>query len=278
MNSRNFALTFCLLLAPFITPAVSGQAARTWVSGVGSDANPCSRTVPCRTFAGAIAKTAAGGEIDVLDPGSYGTVTITKAITIDGGSNFAGILVPSFATGIEINTGALDRVTLRNLSVNGQGAGNNIGIRCFHCFLLRVENCTISSLAKGIQVDFWFQLPFDGGITADHVRVADSQYGFVAANPLVVTNSSSVDNTFGFYASGPPAKLTISHSVASGNSVGVRAEQQAVVALSDVAVVGNFEGLQYTTGATGGQIVSFGDNAIFDNVGSQPPTTTVSKQ
>src|SRR5438477_3797204 len=45
------------------------QATRTWVSGVGDDVNPCSRTAPCKTFAGAISKTAGGGEIDVLDPG-----------------------------------------------------------------------------------------------------------------------------------------------------------------------------------------------------------------
>src|SRR5882672_8393711 len=72
-----------------------GQATRTWVSGVGDDVNPCSRTAPCKTFAGAISKTAEGGEIDVLDPGGYGAVTITKAMTIDGGhgSGWASILV-----------------------------------------------------------------------------------------------------------------------------------------------------------------------------------------
>src|SRR5260221_13453148 len=64
---------------------MSAQASRTWVSGVGDDANPCSRTAPCKTFAGAISKTAAGGEIDALDPGGFGAVTITKAITLDGG-------------------------------------------------------------------------------------------------------------------------------------------------------------------------------------------------
>src|SRR5919106_243394 len=68
------------------------QATRTWVSGVGDDANPCSRTAPCKTFAGAISKTAAGGFISVLDPGGYGNVTITKSITIDGEAAHAGIL------------------------------------------------------------------------------------------------------------------------------------------------------------------------------------------
>ena len=73
------AAVFCALL--FAAPA-NAQATRTWISGVGDDANPCSRTAPCKTFAGAISKTAAGGEIDCLDPGGFGTVTITKSITI----------------------------------------------------------------------------------------------------------------------------------------------------------------------------------------------------
>src|SRR5262245_48964588 len=66
------------------TSAAYAQATRTWVSGVGDDVNPCSRTAPCKTFAGAISKTAAGGEISVLDPGGFGGVTITKSITING--------------------------------------------------------------------------------------------------------------------------------------------------------------------------------------------------
>src|SRR6266403_3307663 len=79
------------LLAGAIT--VNAQATRTWVSGVGDDANPCSRTAPCKTFAGAISKTAEGGEISVLDPGGFGTVTITKAITLEGTGSFGSILV-----------------------------------------------------------------------------------------------------------------------------------------------------------------------------------------
>src|ERR1700751_4855879 len=88
--------TICLAAAP-----ANAQASRTWVSGVGDDANPCSRTAPCKTFAGAISKTANGGEIDVLDPGGFGAVTITKNITIDGGPFMAGVLVSS-ANGINI--------------------------------------------------------------------------------------------------------------------------------------------------------------------------------
>jgi hypothetical protein len=73
--------------------AAQAQATRTWVSGVGDDANPCSRTAPCKTFAGAISKTAAKGEINVIDPGGFGGVTITKSLTISAVGNTAGVLV-----------------------------------------------------------------------------------------------------------------------------------------------------------------------------------------
>src|SRR6266481_5196884 len=93
----------------------SGQASRTWVSGVGDDANPCSRTAPCKTFAGAISKTAASGEINCLDPGGFGAVTITKALTIDCHATLGGILA-SNVTAILINdvsaTATTDTITI----------------------------------------------------------------------------------------------------------------------------------------------------------------------
>src|SRR3954451_11219280 len=91
-----------------VTP-VQAQATRTWVSGVGDDVNPCSRTAPCKTFAGSISKTAAGGEIDCLDPGGFGAVTITKAITIDCSGTFGSILA-SGTNGIIVNAGVNDVV------------------------------------------------------------------------------------------------------------------------------------------------------------------------
>src|SRR6266851_4386999 len=89
----------CFMLA--LASATHAQATRTWVSGVGDDVNPCSRTAPCKTFAGAITKTAPGGEISVMDSGAFGTVTINQAVTINGDGNFAGILV-SGGTGINV--------------------------------------------------------------------------------------------------------------------------------------------------------------------------------
>src|SRR5213082_2516096 len=108
---------------------MNAQASRTWVSGVGDDANPCSRTAPCKTFAGAISKTAAGGEIDALDPAGYGAVTITKGITIDGGGGQVASVLVSGTNGIVVQANAqTDVVILRNLRINGIGSGLN-GIR-----------------------------------------------------------------------------------------------------------------------------------------------------
>src|SRR5437773_9202420 len=108
------------LLAICLWPSsAQAQATRTWVSGVGDDANPCSRTAPCKTFAGAISKTAAGGEIDALDPAGYGTVTITKGITIDGGGGQVASVLASGTNGISVQAGPTDVVTLRNLRING---------------------------------------------------------------------------------------------------------------------------------------------------------------
>lgn len=118
------------------------QATRTWVSGVGDDANPCSRTAPCKTFAGAISKTAAGGEISVLDPGGYGAVTITKSITINNmNSGEAGILA-SGTNGVIINAAATDRVTLHGLSIIGAGTGID-GVRVLAAGEVVIEDCLI---------------------------------------------------------------------------------------------------------------------------------------
>src|SRR5436305_7324683 len=118
---------------------MNAQASRTWVSGVGDDANPCSRTAPCKTFAGAISKTAAGGEIDALEPAGFGAVTITKAITIDGGGGQVASVLVSGTNGIVVQAGPSDTVTLENLRIQGIGTGLN-GIRFLSGLRLNVLN------------------------------------------------------------------------------------------------------------------------------------------
>jgi len=117
------------------------QATRTWVSGVGDDANPCSRTAPCKTFAGAISKTADCGEISVLDPGGFGAVTITKSITIDGTGTLAGILAAG-TTGIIVNALATDVITIMGLSINGACTGIR-GMNILQAKTVNIEDCVI---------------------------------------------------------------------------------------------------------------------------------------
>src|SRR3979411_1924853 len=103
------------------TAAANAQATRTWVSGVGDDANPCSRTAPCKTFAGAISKTAVDGEINAIDPGGFGAVTITKAITMDGGTTGQAGILAAGTNGIIVNisaTSGSNVVELRSISLN----------------------------------------------------------------------------------------------------------------------------------------------------------------
>src|SRR2546423_7455269 len=158
-SSKIVRFLSCTFLAGAFATVAHGQATRTWVSGVGDDVNPCSRTAPCKTFAGAISKTAEGGEIDPLDPGGYGAVTITKAMTIDGGTGagWASILATGTANAINVNIVTGDHVDdavviLRNLTINGtlqaptaRGVLSN-GINYIKAGQLTVENCVFELL------------------------------------------------------------------------------------------------------------------------------------
>src|SRR5437764_7360837 len=125
ISSKILRFLATIVLTAGFAPAANAQATRTWVSGVGDDANPCSRTAPCKTFAGAISKTASGGEINVLDPGGFGAVTITKPITISSEGFEAGVLTNA-GSGIIVNVqNAADVVVLRGLDFEGLSAATN---------------------------------------------------------------------------------------------------------------------------------------------------------
>jgi hypothetical protein len=124
-----------------ISAPAQAQATRTWVSGVGDDVNPCSRTAPCKTFAGAISKTAAGGEINCLDPAGFGAVTITKSMTISCPYTEGGVLAGG--NGIVVNLpAATDVVFLRGLDIFGVNPPSN-GVRFIGQGTLHIEDCTI---------------------------------------------------------------------------------------------------------------------------------------
>jgi hypothetical protein len=153
---RKFTLALAILgttlVSALYTAPAHAQATRTWVSGVGDDANPCSRTAPCKTFAGAISKTANGGTIDCLDPGGFGAVTITKSIAIqcDEVSN-GGVLV-SGTNAIIVSAGPADRVILSGLDIDGLGTGVN-GVGFNSGAQLIIDDCWIHNFANiGVNV------------------------------------------------------------------------------------------------------------------------------
>lgn len=204
MNKFRFTikvLAIATLMFAFASIA-QAQASRTWVSGVGDDANPCSRTAPCKTWAGAISKTAACGEINALDPGGFGAVTITKSITLDGTGTFASILA-SLVNGIVINAGANDVITIRGISIDGFCNGIN-GINILSAKTVNVEDVVI------------FRFNTGNGITANDTNGVN----------LNVRNSVIRDNTLdGINTTSASGfvNLTLDNVRLSGNGNGLHA-------------------------------------------------------
>jgi hypothetical protein len=309
---RNIVLSAIALLTILLAAAVPAhaQATRTWVSGVGDDANPCSRTAPCKTFAGAISKTAPGGEINVLDPGGFGAVTITKSITISSECTEAGVLV-SGTHAIIISAAPTDVVVIRGLDIEGLGTGLT-AIRVLSAGAVHVENCTIHHFtANGI--DFLPSSATPGSTSqlfvsnsilrentgaggAIHVKpgtnvtvtgmientqIRDNSVGIrvedfstiAAKNTTVANNAGS-----GFIAapatSGNPATLNLESCVATGNGTGIKADlnASATVRISHCLIAGNGTGL---SAPAGGKIISStGTNANFDSGAPTGPNVT----
>jgi hypothetical protein len=196
------------------------QATRTWVSGVGDDANPFSRTAPGKTFAGAISKTAVGGEIDALDPGGFGAVTITHSISIEAIGVVAGVLV-SGVDGIVINAGPSDVVVLNGLTIDGNSeSGEGLdGIHIYGAGAVFVENCTIKNFA-------------DYGI----------EYTNTATGKLFIFNTTISNNAKGAILLDPAAAgvaAALNNVTLEGNQLGLQADDGSRVALSHSTVAGN---------------------------------------
>lgn len=304
MKKVLFTVTLLLLSASM----ASAQASRTWVSGVGDDANPCSRTAPCKTFAGAISKTAARGEISVLDPGGFGAVTITKSITINGTGVIAGILAAG-TNGIVVNAAATDTVVIKNVSIVGFGTGLN-GIRLLNAGALHVEGVEISGFTqKGISIEasaatsVLIKNSFisnnrgatGGGIhiipsatgqvtgVIDNVRLQQNTFGLKVEDRgnVTVRNSdlSNNDNNGGIATSVAAAAVInfetctfANNRNATNNSSGVQSSgANSIVRITNVDVFNNNIGLNAAAGA----IVSFGNNRVTQNGTNGAPTTTI---
>jgi hypothetical protein len=222
-------------LALAVQPA-SAQAPRTWVSGLGDDANPCSRTAPCKTFAGAISKTAAGGEIDALDAGGFGALTITKSITIDGGGGQVASVLVSGTNGIVVSAGAGHTVTLRNLQINGLSGtptGGLNGVQFLSGAALHIERCTIFGFTQNA-ININTTSSSATSVFVTDTVVSNSTTGIFARNSgsgivlVSLQRTTLAQNTFfGLKVDGSAGPGTIvgavSESLISGNGVGLSA-------------------------------------------------------
>jgi hypothetical protein len=235
MTRRMTRTLLGLLVSCLVSGSAYAQATRTWVSGVGDDFNPCSRTAPCKTFAGAYPKTAAGGEISVLDPGGYGAVTIGKSLTINGVGENASIL-GSLVNGIVINQpGVL--VTIRNLHLQGAGTGL-VGIRLRRDSVLIVEHTSISGFQYAVHVD---------------------------EGQAVISNSSLLSSQFvGASASG--GTLSVERSLIANNGIGVQASG-GTIRLSGNMIFNNVT--SFACGA--GSVVSASNNSVAGGPSPCPP-------
>jgi hypothetical protein len=160
----------------------SAQATRTWVSGVGDDVNPCSRTAPCKTFAGAISKTAAGGEINCLDPGGFGAVTITKAMTIACPYTEGGALAGG--NGIVVNAGAADVVFLRGLDIFGVNPPTN-GVRFIAGAALHIQDSVIRRFNAVNSQGISFQPSGSSELYLTNVTIAENGNGATGGGILI---------------------------------------------------------------------------------------------
>ena len=266
---------------------------RTWVSGVGDDLNPCSRTAPCKTFAGAISKTSKDGEINAIDPGGFGTVTITKSITIDGAGTQASILAAG-TTGVIINiTDAADvrkTVILRNLSINGaitgvhgisatsvsklfvenvviagfQSSVNSRGIRVALSSTgskVFVKNTTIANSSSGMELSSSGLLSF----TLDNVKVEGMTDGVILganANGAIRNSVISLNTGSGIKVTAGTANVGLETVEIQQNGTGVTPISGSTVVFSNTTVFGNSTGVATVAGSI---LTSHGNNRFTLN-------------
>jgi hypothetical protein len=226
------------------TPAMA-QATRTWISGVGDDANPCSRTAPCKTFAGAISKTAATGEINVLDPGGFGGVTITKSITLRADHVEGGVLVAA-SNGIVINAGVNDKVVIEGLDIEGLSTigGSLSGINIIQARDVVVKDTNIRGFQDGTEGNGILI----SGATAVSLSVENS---FIFNNRIGINVRNTASNGRArVYNSAIVSNLVAGIRVAGANNA---------ADISGNRIIRSPKGLEILSG---GVINSYGDNVL----------------
>ncbi len=289
--------------APAAVHRAAALAQRTFVSAAsGNDANPCTRTAPCRNFQAAIAQTASGGEVVVLDSGGYGMVTINQAVSLVAPPGvYAGISVFSgtgfSAAGITITAGASDVVTIRGLTLNG--LGGDFGIVFNSGAALYVQDTVFKNLSEEgvfagtsasanvvVEDSLFSRSGFGVGLdasagtirgTIEHCRFEDGDGG-VAAGPnsvAVIRDSvASGNGGAGFEASSPGSQLDVENSLTTHNGYGLRSFT-GNVRVSETTIEENTTGVAEFIGGT---ITSFGNNRLAGNTTNGSFSSTIALQ
>ncbi len=288
---QSVLMAICLLA---FTSAANAQASRTWVSGVGDDVNPCSRTAPCKTFAGAISKTADAGEISVLDPAGYGIVTITKPLTINGEGTLASVGNPA-SSGITINADVTDVIVLRHISINGAGTSTN-GIRILSAKSVQIEHCSILrqgsngidvAATNSVSVRVNDTLIEDCGLDGIHASTTTGEVLLSLDNVSIqgcgsdgieaddnvrgsVRHSMISDNaSTGIQTSGTNSQLNIESVLVSYSTVGIQASSGSTVRVSNCTIAQNATGVNANSGTldthTGNSFMGNTTNGTFSN-------------
>ena len=294
---RTPALFAVVLALASVIAATSGRPAfavgsqiRTFVASTGSDANPCSRSAPCRTFGAALGQTAGGGEIVALDSGGYGAVTISQAVTIVAAPGIQASISPSSGAAITVNAGASDVVVLRNLYLNAQGADTGIlyqSAAALHVEQLVINGFTnygiIMSVATASDLYVADTIVRNSGVAIALASVSgianvsivrallenNADFGIWAfANARAnVKDTIASGNGYGFIASSSsaPVEINLEGCVASGNTYGIYADSSsstATIRVSNCSVTGNSVGINP---GTNGSILSRGNNTVEGN-------------
>jgi len=299
MISSTKTFTLGAILFVFAAATASGQATRTWISGVGDDANPCSRTAPCKTFAGAISKTAPQGEIDVLDPGGFGAVTITKSIELDGTPFIAGVLVAG-TNGIVVSAAPTDVVIIRGLDFNGlnTGGASLSGVKVLQAKSVLIENCTFTGFLRGVDVSpnaanttvvvrnstmvantsngvyIVPAAPFQAQVTLENVRILNNvnngitmtQGGKLAVRNSVISGNG-LNGVVADATGGGATSVDLDDVASYDNGTGLAANNGAVMRVNNSSITGNNNGLSMS----GGSIFSTGNNRLWGNTSGNGP-------
>jgi Periplasmic copper-binding protein (NosD) len=292
--SATLKVLTCAVFILALSSIAQAQATRTWVSGVGDDVNPCSRTAPCKTFAGAISKTAKDGEINAIDPGGFGTLTITKSITVDGNGTHASTLA-ALTTGFIVNITDVNDVRktarIRNISIHGAASGVH-GINILAGLKVYIESCQIfgfqsAATSRGVRISTTgspqisitdteiancasgIDATSSGGTMAlliDKVRLQGMTDGLILQSGTGTTLRDSFvtkNSGVGVKLSGT-AVVVIERSVLNNNGTGLQPGAGTQTDLSNTSIMGNGTGIA----TTGGTVQSHGNNQI--NLNSTP--------